>query len=51
MPLRLSQVAADVHRLESVYTDVLPGHGEPWSHGVKSAVQIARRPAGDSYVG
>ena len=24
---------------------VLPGHGEPWSHGVGSAVDIARRPA------
>jgi glyoxylase-like metal-dependent hydrolase (beta-lactamase superfamily II) len=22
---------------------VLPGHGEPWSHGVKSAVEIAQR--------
>jgi glyoxylase-like metal-dependent hydrolase (beta-lactamase superfamily II) len=24
---------------------VLPGHGEPWPHGVKSAVEIARQPA------
>jgi glyoxylase-like metal-dependent hydrolase (beta-lactamase superfamily II) len=24
---------------------VLPGHGEPWPHGVKSAVDIARQPA------
>jgi glyoxylase-like metal-dependent hydrolase (beta-lactamase superfamily II) len=24
---------------------VLPGHGEPWPHGVKSAVDIAREPA------
>jgi glyoxylase-like metal-dependent hydrolase (beta-lactamase superfamily II) len=23
---------------------VLPGHGEPWPHGVKSAVDLARRP-------
>ena len=23
---------------------VLPGHGEPWPHGVKSAVEIARQP-------
>jgi glyoxylase-like metal-dependent hydrolase (beta-lactamase superfamily II) len=22
---------------------VLPGHGEPWSHGVKSAADIARK--------
>jgi glyoxylase-like metal-dependent hydrolase (beta-lactamase superfamily II) len=24
---------------------VLPGHGEPWPHGVKSAVDIARQAA------
>jgi glyoxylase-like metal-dependent hydrolase (beta-lactamase superfamily II) len=24
---------------------VLPGHGEPWPHGVKRAVDIARGPA------
>ena len=24
---------------------VLPGHGEPWPHGVKRAVDIARQPA------
>jgi len=24
---------------------VLPGHGEPWAHGVESAVDIARQPA------
>jgi hypothetical protein len=24
---------------------VLAGHGEPWPHGVKSAVDIARAPA------
>ena len=24
---------------------VLPGHGEPWPHGVKSAVDIAQQPA------
>lgn len=30
---------------------VLPGHGEPWPHGVQSAVEIARRPAGESYMG
>lgn len=23
---------------------VLPGHGEPWPHGVMSAVEIAREP-------
>jgi glyoxylase-like metal-dependent hydrolase (beta-lactamase superfamily II) len=23
---------------------VLPGHGEPWPHGIKSAVNIAREP-------
>jgi glyoxylase-like metal-dependent hydrolase (beta-lactamase superfamily II) len=24
---------------------VLPGHGEPWPHGVKAAVELARQPA------
>jgi hypothetical protein len=24
---------------------VLPGHGEPWLDGVRSAVDVARRPA------
>jgi glyoxylase-like metal-dependent hydrolase (beta-lactamase superfamily II) len=27
---------------------VLPGHGEPWSHGVRSAVDLARQPASSS---
>jgi glyoxylase-like metal-dependent hydrolase (beta-lactamase superfamily II) len=45
--------AADADRavesLEALATTdaetVLPGHGEPWPHGVRSAVSIAREPA------
>jgi glyoxylase-like metal-dependent hydrolase (beta-lactamase superfamily II) len=37
---------ASLHVLAATNAEtVLPGHGEPWPHGVKSAVEIAREPA------
>jgi glyoxylase-like metal-dependent hydrolase (beta-lactamase superfamily II) len=34
---------ADAPYLRGDADTVLPGHGEPWRHGVKSAVEIAQR--------